>query len=284
MKAGLWFLIFVVALGAALCWQASRDVSGKEIESVWRDQHFRDPQISREEAVEVLKKNQRVRQSRPSDFTADVESAVQAEFDAWRRQFEKGDGDRAGRLALQQQSESKLKQSMREALLDEAWLEQQLHKKAPPTTESEASAWFSNHAESLRLPALHHVAHIFLSRHDPKKPDRQAEIRALHQRLVSGAATFAEVAAQHSEDSRSKVRGGDLGWITITRMPADFMQAVEKLPLGKISAPIETKLGWHLLRVDERRASRLPEFEEVRTEIIAMLDQQRREKALRELF
>ena len=80
------------------------------------------------------------------------------------------------------------------------------------------------------------------------------------------------------------MRGGDLGWITITRMPADFMQAVEKLPLGKISAPVETKLGWHLLRVDERHASRLPEFEEVRTEIIAMLDQQRREKALRELF
>lgn len=284
MKAGIWFLIFVVALGAALCWQASRDVSGKEIDFVWRDQRFRDPQISREEAMQVLKKNQRVRQSRPSDFTADVASTVQAEFDAWRRQFEKGDTDRTVRLALQQLSEPKLKQSMREALLDEAWLEQQLLEKAPPTTESEARAWFSNHTESVRIPATHRVAHVFLSRHDPKNPDREAEIRALHQKLVSGAASFAEVAAQHSEDSRSKVRGGDLGWITATRMPADFMQAVEKLPVGKISEPVETKLGWHLLRVAERRASRLPKFEEVKTEIIAMLDHQRREKALKELF
>lgn len=284
MKAGIWFLIFVVALGAALCWQASRDVSGMEIESVWRDKRFRDLQISRDEVMQVLKKNQRVRQSRPSDFTADVESAVQAEFDAWRRQFEKGDGDRAGRLALQQLSEQGLKQSMREALLDEAWLEQQLLEKAPPTTESEARAWFSIHAESMRIPVMHRVAHVFLSRHDPKKPNREAEIRALHQKLVSGASIFAEVAAQHSEDSRSKMRGGDLGWVTATRIPADFMQAVEKLLVGKISAPIETKLGWHLLRVDERHASRLPKFEEVKTEIIAMLDQQRRETALREFF
>jgi peptidyl-prolyl cis-trans isomerase C len=62
------------------------------------------------------------------------------------------------------------------------------------------------------------------------------------------------------------------------------MQAVEKLPLGKISDPVQTKLGWHLIRVDERRSSRLPKFEEVKAEIIAMLDQQRREKALKELF
>jgi parvulin-like peptidyl-prolyl isomerase len=284
MKAGIWLPIFIVALVAALCWKLSHDQSVDQLTASWRDLRFWNPQVSREEAVEALKKNQRVRQSRPTDLTADVTNTLQDEFDAWSRQFEKGESDRASRLTLQHLSEHKLKQSMRESLLDEAWLEKQLLEKAPPTTESEARTWFSEHVESLRIPDTHHVAHIFLSRHDPKKPDREVEIRTLHRKLTSGAASFAEVAAQQSEDSRSKALGGDLGWITTTRMPADFVQAVEKLPLGKISDPVQTKLGWHLIRVDERRSSRLPKFEEVKTEIIAMLDQQRREKALKELF
>jgi parvulin-like peptidyl-prolyl isomerase len=55
---------------------------------------------------------------------------------------------------------------------------------------------------------------------------------------------------------------------------------VNLLKVRETSLPTETKLGWHLLRVSARQASRLPHFAEVREEIIAMLDQQQREIAL----
>jgi parvulin-like peptidyl-prolyl isomerase len=67
-------------------------------------------------------------------------------------------------------------------------------------------------------------------------------------------------------------------------MPADFMTAVEAQKLGLFSQPIQTRLGWHILRVTERQTSRLPRFEEVHSEIKAWLHQAKREAALKTLI
>ena len=212
---------------------------------------------------------------RPTPLPSEVSEAVAAEFDLWKKQFHLGDIDRAERLALQHLTERDMRQRIREAQLEEAQLEKQI----PPITEAVARAWYETHRDELRLPTLHRVSHLFLTRHQPKKPDRSAEMRAIHQQLLSGA-DFAKLVSQYSEDARSKLLGGDLGWLSAKRMPVDFMAHVEKLRVGEISAPLETKLGWHLLRVTDRRESRLPNFEEVRQEIEALLDLAAREQLL----
>jgi parvulin-like peptidyl-prolyl isomerase len=276
MKAGVW-IRYIVAFASAACgWWISCGMQAGQLQAALRDARFRDPQATLEAVSETLNANRRLRESRPAGFGVEIEGAVQAEFDVWQRQFEKGEMDRFGRLALQGQTGQSFKHQLHDDLLDSAWLEKQLLENATPVTDGEARAWFKQHGESLRIPARYRVAHVFLSRHDPKKPDRTAEIRALHERLTRGEADFGELALNYSEDERSKHRGGDLGWVTATRMPVDFIQAVERLEVGRISGPIETKLGWHLLRVEVHHVSRLPEFEEVRAEIIAALDQQRR--------
>ena len=205
--------------------------------------------------------------SRSAPLPAEVSAAVADEFDLWRKQFHLGDIDRAERLALQHLSERDMRQRIGEAQLAEAQIERQI----PPVTEAAARACFEAHREELRIPTLHRVSHLFLTRHQPKKPDRSAEMRAIHQQLLRGT-DFAKLVSQHSEDARSKPLGGDLGWLSATRMPADFMAQVERLRVGETSAAVETKLGWHLLRVTERRESRLPTFAEVRSEIEAVLD------------
>ncbi len=280
MKAGIWIL-FILAIAVSACWwRISCGMHAGQLQAAWRDARFRDQQTTLEAVSEALNANRRLRESRPAEFGVEIEGAVQAEFDVWQRQFEKGEMDRTGRLALQGQTEQRFKHQLHDDLLDSAWLEKQLLETAAPVTDVEARAWFTQNAESLRIPARYRVAHVFLSRHDPKKPDRTAEIRALHERLTRGDADFGELALNYSEDERTKHRGGDLGWVTAIRMPIDFIQAVERLEVGRISGPIETKLGWHLLRVAERHVSRLPEFEEVRAEIIAALDQHRRTSIL----
>lgn len=280
MKAGIRIL-FIVAFTAAACgWWITCGRQAGQFQAALRDARFRDPQATLEEVSEALHTNRRLRESRPAGFGAEIEGPVQAEFDVWQRQFEKGEMDRAGRLTLQGQTGQSFKQKLHDDLLDSAWIEKQLSEKAAPVTDREARAWFAQHAESLRIPASYRVAHVFLSRFDPKKTDRSAEIRALHERLTRGDADFGQLALNYSEDERSRHRGGDLGWLTANRMPVDFIQAVERLEAGRTSGPVETKLGWHLLRVEERHVSRLPEFEEVRAEIIAALDQQRRTSLL----
>lgn len=273
-----FFILLSLAVAAGWGWQSQQ--AQVDFNIAWQQANFRSPQMDRMFVMEALAAKRRLKDSLPATFRPDLDQAVKAEFEIWREQFEKGIIDRQNRLSWQGQTEALLKQSIQQDLRLQAWLEQQLQELAPAITDAQALAWFKDHAEQLRRPTCFHVAHLFLSRHDPKCPDRSAEIQALHEQLTTGKASFTDLAARHSEDSRSKDRGGDLGWISATRIPADLIQVVNVLKLGETSPPTESKLGWHLLRVSARQASRLPQFAEVREEIIAMLDQQRREIVL----
>jgi peptidylprolyl isomerase len=277
-KALPLFILLSLAAGAGWRWQSRQAQAAFAV--AWQQAQFRSLQMDQPSVREALDQQRQLTASVPATFQPDLDLAVNTEWQIWQKQFEKGETDRQARLSWQGQTETSLKQTIREALRSQAWLEQLLPKQAQPINDAQALAWFSDHAEQLRLPARFRVCHLFLSRHDPTRPNRSAEIQALHEQLNHGKASFAELAAQHSEDSRSKSRGGDLGWVSATRMPADLMQAVNALEVGETSSPIETQLGWHLLRVSARQDSRLPYFAEVRDEIIATLDQQRRETAL----
>ena len=224
MKTRVISMLLLFSLGGWWQWQRA---SREKLTYRWRNARFLNPEVT----SEIIEQRLNIRTHRPTDFITDVKQAAQAEFHLWEAQFEKGAEDRHQRLLWQQQSETTIKTEIKEHLLDEAWLEQQLQKAAPPVTDADARAWFSQHAESLRIPAMHHVSHLFLTRHDPKKPDRSTEIRALHQRLMRGE-PWAELTSQHSEDERNRHREGDLGWLSRERMPTDFMTAVERQPAG----------------------------------------------------
>ena len=96
------------------------------------------------------------------------------------------------------------------------------------------------------------VAHLFLSKHAEGKADRAAEAEALARRLREGGDWQALVAA-NSEDARSKARAGELGWVAVGRFPEPLWQAAARLSVGAVSGPVESPLGWHLLRLLERR-------------------------------
>ncbi len=207
---------------------------------------------------------------------------VRREADGQRRQFPDA-AEYSARLAAQLGTEKSQHEAIREAQLDEAWIAEKTASRLKEVTEREARAWYAEFKEMLRIPAAWHVAHLFLTRHDKGRPDRGPEIRELHGQLMSGQKSFVALVAEHSEDERTKKIGGDLGWFTERRMPQDFMKEVRKLMDGTFSAPVLTRLGWHIILVKERRDSRLPAFAEVRAEILAMLTSQWREKAVGDL-
>jgi parvulin-like peptidyl-prolyl isomerase len=205
------------------------------------------------------------------------------ESEMMRRQFANAE-EYPSRLDAQRHTQQSLDASIREAQLDEQWIARKIASRVAEVTEGEVRAWYDKSKETLRIPQAHHAAHLFLTRHDKAKPDREAEIRAIHRQLVAKEQTFAALAARHSDDDRSKAIGGDLGWFTRERMPADFIAAVEKLKVGQFSEPVLTQLGWHIIIVLERRESRLPTFEEARAEISSLLTRQRRDAALKSLM
>ncbi len=86
-------------------------------------------------------------------------------------------------------------------------------------------------------------------------------------RLLDGTSNFALVAKEASEEAEYAARGGDIGFLIRGVAPPDFEKAAFSLPVGEISQPIETEVGYFIIRVQEKRAAEDPDFEKFKDEL-----------------
>lgn len=90
-----------------------------------------------------------------------------------------------------------------------------------------------------------------------------AKANAIVKRLAAGE-DFAAIAKKESDDTQSGAQGGDLGSFKRGMMVPPFEQAAFALPVGKVSDPVKTPFGYHIIRVDAKENKTLAE---VRPEI-----------------
>jgi peptidyl-prolyl cis-trans isomerase C len=77
---------------------------------------------------------------------------------------------------------------------------------------------------------------------------------------------FAELAAHYSDDGAAQ-QGGDLGWVDKGALDPQFEEAAFALPVGRISGIVETKYGYHLVYVEDKKPAGLQSYDEVKDEI-----------------
>ncbi|MCU5781158.1 survival protein SurA [Alcanivorax balearicus MACL04] len=93
----------------------------------------------------------------------------------------------------------------------------------------------------------------------------QTEAQRLHQQVVTGSVSLADVAREHSDDPGSRNQGGELGWVTPGQMVPEFEQMMESTPVGQVSPVFQTQFGYHFLLVEEQReADMSDEFRQMR--------------------
>ena len=90
--------------------------------------------------------------------------------------------------------------------------------------------------------------------------DAEAEKRLLQlrERLLNGD-DFAELARAHSDDTGSAIEGGSLGWISPGVMVPEFEEKMNALAEGEISDVFQSRFGWHLIKVEDRREQNMAE-------------------------
>jgi peptidyl-prolyl cis-trans isomerase D len=84
---------------------------------------------------------------------------------------------------------------------------------------------------------------------------------------TDGGEEFAVVAQETSEDPGSKANGGDLGFFRRGQMVPAFDEAAFSLEPGTLSDPVRSEYGFHVIRVEERKAAKHRSFEEVRGDL-----------------
>ncbi len=95
--------------------------------------------------------------------------------------------------------------------------------------------------------------------------ETEAEAKQLVEDLKKGG-DFAELAKKKSKDPGAQ-DGGDLGYFTKEQMVPEFSAAAFALEPGKISDPIKSQFGWHVIKVEDKRKRKAPDFEQVKPQI-----------------
>lgn len=120
----------------------------------------------------------------------------------------------------------------------------------------------------------YHARHILV--------EKEAEAKDIIARLKKGEKF--EKLAEKSKDPGSKAKGGDLGWAAPSNFVPEFSAAMTKLQKGKYTTEaVKSQFGWHIIKLEDSRATQAPPFDEVKQNLRQRAQQQQIDKMISDL-
>lgn len=144
--------------------------------------------------------------------------------------------------------------------------------KPPAPTEAEIRAYYGQHENELGRPERVALRQILVATLN--------EARDVKRKLAQDPKEFDKLARSLSKGPEAEA-GGFMGVFERGQLPAELEPPAFSLPEGGTSEPVESPLGYHVLRVDSRQAATTPSFEEASAEIRDRLARERRAAAER---
>lgn len=148
----------------------------------------------------------------------------------------------------------------------------------PQVTDAEVQAYYTAHQDQYQVKEQAKVRHILIAvpAGADAKTDAAAKTKAedVLKQIKSGG-NFADLAKKNSDDPGSKDQAGELGWLDRGKTVPEFEKAAFSLPVGQTSDLIKTQFGYHILQVEDKKTAHLRPFDEVKAEIVPIIEQQR---------
>jgi parvulin-like peptidyl-prolyl isomerase len=176
------------------------------------------------------------------------------------------------------ETDAQLRQELRKQGMDfEAWrqeLEENFLKQALifnevdkyiVTDDSEIVSYYKLHPEEFTEPEEYRLRVIYLSSENKNEEELQSKKEEISRRISEGE-EMEDLATQYSEGPEKESQG-DLGSFKKGELEKNLEEAVEKLNPGEIHPWLEARNGWYLLKLEEKKESRIRTFEEVKQEI-----------------
>lgn len=154
-------------------------------------------------------------------------------------------------------------------------------------TKEEMASYYREHLEQFTKPPSVRARHILIAL-TPEAGDAEVKEALEKAELVRKKAgegeSFWKLAKEYSDDPRTKLKGGDLGYFTQDRMVKSFADAAFSLKKGETSGPVRTKFGFHIIQLDDRKEGEREDFSAAAEKVRVMAAQWKQKKCMDEIF
>ncbi len=147
-------------------------------------------------------------------------------------------------------------------------------------TDEETKAYYDGNPQFFQQPGQVKASHILIkvepTADEPKKAEARKKITEVQQKLKDGG-DFAALAKEYSEGP-SSARGGDLGYFRRGQMVKPFEEAAFSMKPNEVSDLIETRFGYHLIKVYDKKPEQTLAYADVKDKIAQRLKQEKVQK------
>jgi len=144
-------------------------------------------------------------------------------------------------------------------------------------SEKESRIFFENNPQYFKKPEEVKASHILIQvapdASDEEKLAARKKIEDIQIKMEAGD-DFADLARQYSEGP-SSTNGGDLGYFDRKKMVKPFSDAAFELKPGQVSDIVETRFGFHLIKVYDKKDKSTYVFEDIKDRLGEILQQQK---------
>ena len=141
-------------------------------------------------------------------------------------------------------------------------------------SESAAKTFFDDRVKGMKPEEEVKARHILV--------ETEEEARDIKEKIARGS-SFEEMAKEFSKDPGTKDNGGLLGFFSRGQMVPQFEEAAFSIAPNEVSDPVQSRFGWHLILVEEKRQKPLPKFDDVKDRILNSMIHQKAQAVARQL-
>ena len=238
---------------------------------------FKESQLPkiRKEVLETLINQELLYQESQSKGIKVEAKAVNEQFAVLKKRFASEDEFKSA-LRKGKTSETILKSQMRKRMAIQQYVENEFVQKVK-VSEKEVKEYYTGHPDAFKAPEQVRARHILIKA-DPgaeasEKKEARKKLEEVRKKLQKGG-DFEALAKEYSEGP-SNVKGGDLGYFRRGQMVKPFEEAAFSLPPGKVSDIVETRFGYHLIKVIDKKSESIVAYEQVKDNLKGFLKQKK---------
>lgn len=238
----------------------------------------------KENLIRKLVDDELIRQKAKAEGVTVAADELSAKYDEHKKRFGTEEMYKSF-LERTQQTEDDVKSDLERNLLRDKLFAKLMEGQAP--TADDARKYYEENKDKYKQREQVRASHILfkVGKDDPEevKKEKLQKAKDVLALAKKPKADFAALAKEHSEGPTAS-KGGDLGAFSRGRMVKEFEEAAFAAKPGNVIGPVETKFGYHVIKVFEKLPERQRSFDEVQESILTSLEARAKSKATRDIL